>query len=288
MKKIIAVLVLVLVAGCAAKPPKADSLFVDYDVVLKENSSEGLRLLELAKVKGVRDLTKEEFDKNKDDIEKMDAIVKPRGDINRLAYEAGGVGLGLAAGLSTGAVLGYGALTSLLADDRPDNYFFAWDFNSEIKIVNLNGVKHSDLLASAHNVANKADDLFGDFFKGDYDGDYIVKENIKGPNQYLERRGRKYRTYHFEIYYYAEPITRADKRTLSIMSFCDDGNVACIMAFSVAHKGKKTVLTTKLAQAFAKDLPDDYSLYLSPHKPFYRLPMIIRGGTGEIEYLVEK
>src|SRR5690554_5069637 len=133
-------------AGCAVKPPKAHHYISNNEqIVVKENSSSALVSLYESSAVGVRDLTQAEFSKNKKDVERLAVVSGSRGGLNRVAYEAGGIGLGLAAGLSLNTVLGYGAVTSIFSDDRPDNYLFAWDFDSGIKLFSSSGVSVEEL-----------------------------------------------------------------------------------------------------------------------------------------------
>src|SRR5690554_146548 len=126
MKRILILLNVLSTVGCAFEQPNVDiTVLNDSDIHITNNSSEALKKLDSYRAKGVRDLTLSEFKKTKKDRVLFEKEVAYSDSFNRAAYEAGGVGLGLAAGLSTGSVLGYAALTSIFTDKRPDNYDFA-------------------------------------------------------------------------------------------------------------------------------------------------------------------
>ena len=69
---------------------------------------------------------------------------------------------------------------------------------------------------------------------------------------------------------------------------CVSGDKECIVYF-IFNKGYELLpMHTVVARLVALELNEGSFIYLPPNKAIYRLPMIIRGGTGEIEYLVEK
>src|SRR5690554_5529508 len=123
MKNLALIALVLALIGCTTTPPKVHTPVTNMDdIVLTEHSSEPLKLLASMQAVGVRDLTPKEFKRTARDRNKFTENVGAQDGFNRLAYEAGGVGLSLAAGLSVGSVLGFGALTSFTSDDTPSNY----------------------------------------------------------------------------------------------------------------------------------------------------------------------
>ena len=290
---------LVLMTGCAVKPPKAGVVVLNKDpVYITENSSNALLSLHASKASGVRDLTIEEYSKYKKDREHLESNVGSREGLNRTAYEAGGIGIGLAAGLSLGAVLSYGALTALVSDDSPDNYVFAWDFDGRLKVYSASGnVDQSLVHAAIISAVEKSIDVYSSVFPNGQD--LVVEESKDGFEKHkisLFNKRTAYDKSHKKIKHEINTIylkvfySSLGKREVrvSAQSHCSGLSQNCELTVFFGEVGKAHTLTTSVVRFIAYNLPADYFIYLPPDKSLYRLPMIIRGGTGEIEYLVEK
>lgn len=279
MKKITTLaMALLFLVGCSSNPPKIGIIInKDTPIELSEKSSEAMKILNDFGEVGVRDLTREEFEQHQADIEKFNALIGEQQKFNRLAYEAGGIGLGLAAGLSGGLVLGYAAVTTIFSNDLPDNYDFAWDFNTTPKVYSRSGVDNSVLLgASKQAVAELALELE---FSDKLDGlSFDIQTNES------KERGK------LSPSLSATAFKKANehKNKVTALGFCFDTEKKCHYDAGVIVSGKSTVLGAILVSKIAANLPDDYYFYLPPNKSLNRLPMLIHGGTGEIEYLAEK
>lgn len=293
MKKTIVVLsALALVTGCAVKPPKAHHYISNNEpIIVKENSSSALVSLYESNAVGVRDLTQAEFSKNEKDVERLATVSAQRDGFNRAAYEAGGIGLGLAAGLSLNTVLGYGAVTSIFSDDRPDNYVFAWDFDSGIKLFSPSGVDVESLEASIKKSMDDALILFEELLP--IGGEFKTITNPKGTM--TKAFGRKDISmieleYFTHVFHSNEKIPGGSPALAMISSHrCTNGDAQCSVSVELrGRKSEKLPMAITVAQLIATNLKEDQFVYFPPDKSLYRLPMIIRGGTGEIEYLVEK
>ncbi|MFY9178613.1 MAG: hypothetical protein WAO12_02400 [Venatoribacter sp.] len=294
MKKLILITALLSLVGCAATPPKASVIVNnDSDIVISTNSSEALKELNALGFKGVRDLTSSEFKRNKKDADLFEKYTGSKDGFNRLAYEAGGVGLGLAAGLSMGTVLGYGALTALTADDRPDNYHFAWDFDGRIMVVSKKGkVDDNKLNDAIFNVLEQLPSIYPSIFTKDardMDG-----RNANGLSERIKRseynNKRKIKVVVEPVPYFFG-VRYAKTHAVFARSYCSPSVDKCevLMNFADVRKvGSQLAQSNLLLRLVATELDEDHFVYLPPGKSMYRLPMIIRGGTGEIEYLVEK
>ena len=131
-------------------PPKTHTpVTQNARIILNDYSSEPLKLMDSVGATGVRDLTVKEFKRTAKDREKFEKNIGSNEGFNRAAYEAGGIGLGLSGGIGLGSVLGFAALTSLTADDSPDNYVFAWDFDGKARVYNQQGLVDYELLNTA-------------------------------------------------------------------------------------------------------------------------------------------
>src|SRR5690554_2243428 len=303
MKKLILITALLSLVGCAATPPKASVIVNnDSDIIISNNSSEALKELNSLGFKGVRDLTSSEFNRNKKDADLFEKSTGSKEGFNRLAYEAGGVGLGLAAGLSMGTVLGYGALTALTADDRPENYSFAWDFDGRIMVASKSGQVDSEKLHSAIiSVMESLYEIYPDMFSEETD--LTIQQSADGLEQQYKREVYNKKN---KIKLEQEPVAfqRVSKRgtlngkvvkpyTATTQSFCSDNLKECeivvnVYNFSKGQSGMRLPQSNLILRLISAKLNEEHLLYLPLNKALYRLPMIVRGGTGEIEYLVEK
>src|SRR5690554_3398799 len=279
-------------AGCAVKPPKAHHYISNNEqIVVKENSSSALVSLYESSAVGVRDLTQAEFHKNEKDVERLAVVSGSRDGLNRATYEAGGIGLGLAAGLSLNSVLGYGAVTSIFSDDRPDNYDFAWDFDSGIKLFSPSGVNVEDLEFAIKKGTEDSLFLFEELFP--LGGEH--KTVIKPKGTMAKAYGRKDVSM-VELNYFMFLILLNEKlkdgspaMLISSSHRCSIDDKQCQVSMEIRGRSfERLPMAITVAQLISTNLKEDQFIYFPPDKSLYRLPMIIRGGTGEIEYLVEK
>lgn len=297
MKKIFILLALLSMVGCASAPPKIGVVVLnDDDIRITDKSSEALKVLNSYGAKGVRDLTALEFKKTKKDIELFEKEVAYTESFNRAIYEAGGVGLGLAAGLSASSVLGYGALTTIFADNRPDNYDFAWDFEGKVKVYSDDGVVDFDEISSAYVAAhNSSIKLLAEYLgKGSEVLDVKIAQDgfEKELGAFNLRRvyNNKRKAVRVEIdTVYLKTFYSADnQKGFGGRSYCGGGVNGCEITTDFFGFSNMHAMTTPIFRLIAIELGEKYTLYMPPNKSIYRVPLIIRGGTGEIEYLVEK
>lgn len=303
MRRILSVLCLSALVGCTTTPPKVHTpVTSQYEIELTETSSEPLKLLASMQAVGVRDLTPKEFKRTLRDREKFEKNVGGQEGFNRAAYEAGGVGLGLAAGLSVGSVLGFAALTSFAADDTPDNYVFAWDFDGKARVYSKQGKVDNEVLIKAFETG------LADFVASYPDLFQLVTEptvisNLDGSLPKVDSRGRVFKTYVYNekrkrrsveadtIYYRIGNSARRPKsRTIysGINSYCSGDTNGCEIKAIVNDINKPMPIVTNLYRLIAANLPDDYVIYLPPDQGVYRIPMVAYGGSGAIEFLVDK
>lgn len=306
MKKITVIMLSVLfLAGCASTPPKAAIMVMnDSATEISDSSSSALLDLKEAGVNGVRDLTKVEFNEWKKDIDNFESFSGSRTGFNRLAYEAGGVGIGMAAGIGMGTLLGYGAITSMTADDRPDNYMFSWDFDGRVLVLRKGAsVENNHVNAAILRVIEKApNDFPKEFPVGSITRNLLADSAAprKLATESYNAKKKKVRRVYPSLaldYLLNTPtnLTPGHLFKLEMSSFCEPESSSEFCEIRVSFLdtmrpyGQMSIpQTNTIFRLIASELDEDYFIYLPPNKAIYRLPMIIRGGTGEIEYLVEK
>ena len=115
--KLIFVLLVSVIAGCASAPKVGQKSDASYPIVLGEKSSKALRDLQSVGVVGVRDLTPVESGKYEADREKFGVLTDARAGINAGAYSATTSAAAVAGGMTLGSVTGVGLVNHLEVGD---------------------------------------------------------------------------------------------------------------------------------------------------------------------------
>ena len=289
---IVAVMGVTLIAGCSQKPMRLTQLNNSVSpIVIKENSSDPLRLLYEQGAYTVRDLTKDEFEDVQDDVTeymKTNQMFESKSD-SGLGYAAGstavGTGLGLSLEYASGVAL-LGMLSKIgSAGYEGENYPFAWDYSSKHFLMKKHGDVDIELLGkAAEAVVNKYADQMTDLYKT------TVTESkglVKSDSKWIPETDVSYSA--------ITNFSRSDRarvRGAVLVRFqCpvkgEKAGQFCTANFSIRSVNDRYPLANAMREEFMRTIGDEYAVYIPPNTAYKNVPSVLHG-SGRIEYLVEK
>ena len=283
---------LLLISACSQYPMRlTQQNYSEKPIIIKENSSDALKLLSAQGAYTARDLTKDEFEDVEDDVEeykKINQIFETSSD-SGIAYAVGSTAIGTSLGLSLDFAggLGLAGLLSNLgsAGYEGENYSFAWDYSSKHFLMNKNGKIDIELLkATTESVVGDYSALMPDIYK-------VVITESPG----LEKREYKWIPKTDVSYGRFIKFNRNDnsgrKGTVSITFQCPvKGELAggfCTASFAIRSVNDRYTLANAMREDFMRRLGPDYAVYIPPNTAYKNVPSVLHG-DGKIEYLVEK
>ncbi|WP_162299739.1 glycine zipper family protein [Marinospirillum perlucidum] len=270
----------ILLTGCASK-----------EIVITENSSDELRLLKEQGFYMARDLTRDEFEDYAEDREAMEQGLTRE---MQTASRGAGAVTGAIVGAVTGMGIGQFALFGAAGADGENEYSFDddygfghWLFNrsGEVDINEVNYALQQSItpliepLVESHNysVSNLEEDSI--------DGDGYL--SLRFLQQWSSEGNKK-----INYYFYLKKVFDQESRSQAHDNdaFYLDNNILISVDLSLGEWMSSRSITLNNIDVFKelmKNLDEDYFLYLSPAYSKFILPMIIYGGDGHHEYLVE-
>lgn len=278
LKRIVTLVFIASLAACAYPPKVGKKIIVDTVPVITSSSSEALKDVAALGAVGMRDITAKEYRSVKADVARMDKLVAARTGGVGAGYHVGTGALAVAGGMSLDSVLGIGLISALFEDKRPDNYMFAKDFHYLPSIYSVSRID-IDVLREAHKQSFDAlAPVMIDFFSLD----------IQPPQAKEGAHTSVYGDYY--SYSYFNRTAKGVYTYFGFSDYCKEGDQKCRIGYTSAHSTtlSPTSFETLMALEVASRLPEGYFIYMPPNRSFYRLPMIISGGTAEVRYLVVK
>lgn len=283
MKKLAVLLTFFVVSGCSMTPKVGDRSDADYPIALKSNSSPALIALSKTPIKGVRDLSLDEFEDAEDEVKKFEALdASVNGDpLNPNAYAVGSVAVGASLGLGLDYVSGVALLGRLAADNRPENFDFSDDFLSDAFIYSpISTIKLRDNLNKfVLGAVVKTDTLIESVLPIDRNKDIPAKYSYNESNGIDNHHSFK-----------NSKLSESESKLLISFATSCKHNISlslCSVRIKVSIDKKETALISLLIENIAKSLPKGSLIYLPPRKDLNRIPMVYNS-DGEVMYLVEQ
>jgi hypothetical protein len=289
MKYFYLALTILVVSGCSTAPRVGDVSGADYPLEFSQASSDALNTLRHTRLRGIRDLNRDEFSVLKDDLAKFHEItqVTPDNRLSSNAFAATSAAVGTSMGLALDYAMGIAILGRLAADDREINYDFSGDFNS--KTILYSPLSADQFLDQLEVAIPKSMESFNKLINHKYMVDIDQK-----PIVVRLKAGAKGNNTDKDVYEYVSVVSKKvdGKKIPSMFHFaamCPPVSlkgVLCDVYIKFKLNRKENPAVSILAQEIARNLPKDSVLYMPPRKDLYQLPMIYTT-SGSPMFLVE-
>lgn len=277
-------------------PRVGDKSGADYPITLNAKSSEALIALSKTSIKGVRDLSVDEFEDESATVKEFEELNTQVDDpMSSEAYALGSTAVGASLGLAFKYASGVAVLGYLASDDRPMNYEFSDDFNSKGYIYSPVGSE-----ALFDEMIKEIPDAMLSFNKK---VDDILDVGIsKDPSMVVEKAGavstsRKGVTQTATIHYFfitngVSSVSNGKNIStqFSIIFSCPPKvkqDAVCYFRPTFTIDRNNHPLISLLVKEVAQVMPEGSLMYLPPRKDLNRIPMVYKT-DGEPMYLVEK
>ena len=298
MKSIATILSLLVITGCSMTPRVGDKSGADYPIALKANSSPALTALSKTPIKGVRDLSIDEFEDESVTVKEFEELNEQveSGPISSGAYAVGSAAVGTSLGLAFEYASGMAVLGYLASDDRAENYEFSDDFNSEGYIYSSKGSEElfDDLVSTIPDAMLSFNEKVDAILNVGIDKE-IWSHSVKAGTPFKGAGDSTYRNSTESIYEAIGIVSNAinGKRVSTefyVSLHCESNlKIDAVCAIKTRFRIDKNPhpLISLLVKEIAKVMPEGSLMYLPPRKDLNRIPMVYKT-DGEPMYLVEK
>lgn len=274
-------------------PKVGDKSGADYPITLKANSSPALTALSKTPIKGVRDLSIDEFEDESVTVKEFEELnSEVDSPMSSEAYALGSVAVGASLGLAFKYASGIGILGYLASDDRPENYEFSGDFNSKGYIYSSKGSEElfDDLVSTIPDAMLSFNRKIDDILDVGVEDELFIIKLKEGESS--KKGGVKSKEHVFfgsgSVGKWINEKRVFTKYSLSII--CDPKpkrETNCVVNPQFSINKANHPLVSLLVKEIAKVMPEGSLMYLPPRKDLNRIPMVYKT-DGEPMYLVEK
>lgn len=297
MKSIATILSLLVITGCSMTPKVGDKSGADYPITLKANSSPALTALSKTPIKGVRDLSIDEFEDESVTVKEFEELnSEVDNPMSSEAYALGSVAVGASLGLAFKYASGIGILGYLASDDRAENYEFSDDFNSKGYIYSSKGGEElfDDLVSTIPDAMLSFNEKVDAILNVGIDKE-IWSHSVKAGTPFKGAGDSTYRNSTESIYESIGIVSNAinGKRVSTefyVSLHCESNlKIDAVCAIKTRFRIDKNPhpLVSLLVKEIAKVMSEGSLMYLPPRKDLNRIPMVYKT-DGEPMYLVEK
>lgn len=290
--KLLIIAISIFIAGCSSAAKKLDPSWsrVNYPIVAKVNSSSALLALSETTIKGVRDLSVDEFEDESvtvKDFEELNSQVDS--PMTPEAYAIGSTVVGTSLGLAFKYASGVAVLGYLASSDKPENYGFVSEFNEK-------GYIYSP--AGSDNLFESLVEVIPDAMKSfNQKVDSILKIGLEDDIWSFKKTAKEAELKDgSELNRFValgsvgnvidnKKIVSQFRVSLSCQPYLVQ-RVLCTLDARFTIDKKEHPLVSLLVKEIAQVMPEGSLMYLPPRKDLNRIPMVYKT-DGEPMYLVE-